>query len=139
MIGWFGIRGIGSVVSVQYVGQVFRYLRASREVGCDARCPLRRSVKEGSARRTPRQLGLALRASLPVPPAGSGPICGREQCPYGVRFEPRPRHWRWHRQSRAPGERHLRQMAHELFASNSNSDPVEMAQAEFDERPPEEK
>ena len=34
---------------------------------------------------------------------------------------------------------HLRQMAHELFASNSNSDPVEMAQAEFDERPPEEK
>lgn len=30
----------------------------------------------------------------------------------------------------------LRQLAHELFASNSNSDPVEMAQAEFDEEPP---
>jgi hypothetical protein len=32
----------------------------------------------------------------------------------------------------------LRQLARELFASNSNSDPIEMAHAEFDERPPEE-
>ena len=34
---------------------------------------------------------------------------------------------------------HLRQMARELFSSNSNSDPVEMAQAVFDESPPEER
>ena len=33
---------------------------------------------------------------------------------------------------------HLRELAHELFASNSNSDPVEMAQDEFDQRPAEE-
>ena len=40
--------------------------------------------------------------------------------------------------SQADPER-LRQLAHELCASNSNSDPVEMAQAEFDQRPPDEK
>jgi len=34
---------------------------------------------------------------------------------------------------------HLRPMADELFLSNSNSDPVEMAQAVFDELPPEER
>ena len=34
--------------------------------------------------------------------------------------------------------KHLRQLANELFASNSNSDPAEMAQVEFDEWPPEE-
>jgi hypothetical protein len=34
---------------------------------------------------------------------------------------------------------HLRQMAHELFSSNSNSDPAEMAQAVFDELPPQER
>jgi hypothetical protein len=34
---------------------------------------------------------------------------------------------------------HLRQMARELFSSNSNSDPVEMAQSVFDELPPDER
>jgi len=37
------------------------------------------------------------------------------------------------------GPEPLRQMGEELFLSNSNSDPVEMAQAVFDELPPEER